>query len=93
MPKLKEVTDEEIAALVDRMQGLSGEAHELTRRLHTNLRSPVASGVQSASSALSASRAFGDLAHALLVRASLAEQERDIREMVKKRMNAEASAQ
>lgn len=85
MPKLKEVAADEIETLIGQAQNLAGDAHDLTRRLETNLRSPIPKAVQSASSVLAASRALGDLAHALLIRASLAEQKRDIRTMVEAR--------
>jgi len=86
MAKLKEVSTDELSDLIGRTQDLTGEAHGVTRRLESNLRTPIEKPIQAASSALAASRAFADLAHAILIRASLAEQEREIKAMVEQRV-------
>lgn len=73
MPKLKDVTTDELKALINQMQDLQGDAHDITRRLETTFSQKVEEPVQRASAVMAASRALADLAAILLARGALAE--------------------
>lgn len=89
MPKLKAVTPDEIAAVINAAEIVSGDAHDLVRRLNsqTDL-GENAEPISAASSVLASSRTLAELAGMLLLQAKLQEQKRTLEDTMRKRMKA-----
>ena len=85
MPKLSNVTDTELTALVEELFGISQEVHDLCRRIQQGYCEPVTEPIHKASGLLSASRALADLAAQLLVKAKFAEIEEECRRRITER--------
>jgi hypothetical protein len=86
MPKLKNVTAEELAVSIDEVQTASGNAGELLNRISQGYGDKFPEPLAAASSFLAASRTLADLAQSLLMKGALQEQERAMEERLRKRV-------
>lgn len=77
MPKLRDVTSEDLTAALNRAQDVQAEAQDIERRLNSALLTEIDAPISAASAFLSASRSLADLASTLLMRAALQEQKRE----------------
>lgn len=87
MARLKNVTEAELKEAEDKMFEASQLVADLHRRASQGYAEKFAEPISLASSFLSASRTLADMAHYLLLKAALQEQERSIEAMMTERMN------
>lgn len=86
MPRLKNVTNADLAKLADAAFDVSQDAADYTQRLGQGYGDTLEGPLQRASGFLSVSRAFADLAHIILTKAQLEEQVRQTEKMVRDRL-------
>ena len=83
MPKLKNITAEELKAAADIAMDAGQQASFIVQRAEQGYLDEVASPIQAATTFLSASAALADLGRAIILKASLQEQRRELEEQLR----------
>lgn len=89
MPRLKNVTVTELDALQMEASEVQAEAADYAARLQQGYCDAVPEPLRRASAILAASRALADLAHALLRKATIDEQKRELESTLRGRAEGE----